>query len=470
MQLSNFIPNNVVEAQNRIQIYNLMNFDPDRLETILRTATKMATTSLLSSTPLAKMILAYKNINYTDLEDPILLGKLVDYLVELDNWKDTWYATPTRFAAEIRKMLEISGREGGTTTPNNTKTRIMTRTYRTITPDQISHFLSHGWVRIPSAFTPSNAQKWTKDLWTRLGYDPLDKSTWTQNRINMPHHSEEDIRTFAPKAWDAICDLVGGEQRIETPCMWSDGFIVNLGTDEWERDYKEGKPLDPKELDNWHVDGDFFVHFLDSREQGLLVIPLFTDILPNGGGTMISPDGIGIIARHLRDNPQGVTPRMAPLGKEDQWQYGKELGWYIHNVKNNCQNFAEMTGNLGDVILLHPFMFHSASRNRLRRPRVITNPPVSLKEPFNYDRPNREEYSLVEEKTLRELGAWEEGGLKGWKIVGERKRIVPDRLKVQNKMKELEEKRLRGEEVGGTDVTGTTDQDGEIIEQVALMV
>jgi hypothetical protein len=52
-------------------------------------------------------------------------------------------------------------------------------------------------------------------------------------------------------------------------------------------------------LDNWHNDGDFFVHFLDSPEQALLVIPLWSDIEPKGGGTAVCVDGIKYIAKHL---------------------------------------------------------------------------------------------------------------------------------------------------------------------------
>ncbi len=45
--------------------------------------------------------------------------------------------------------------------------------------------------------------------------------------------------------------------------------------------------------------GDFFIHFLDSPEQGLLVIPLYTDIHPNGGGTWICSEGPKRIGKHL---------------------------------------------------------------------------------------------------------------------------------------------------------------------------
>ena len=52
-------------------------------------------------------------------------------------------------------------------------------------------------------------------------------------------------------------------------------------------------------LDGWHNDGDFFVHFLDSPEQALLVIPLWSDIESKGGGTAVCGDGIKHVAKHL---------------------------------------------------------------------------------------------------------------------------------------------------------------------------
>jgi hypothetical protein len=62
-----------------------------------------------------------------------------------------------------------------------------------------------------------------------------------------------------------------------------DGFIPNFGKPEYNPD----DDLDYRSLDNWHNDGDWFTHFLDSPEQALLVIPLFSDIKPKGGGTVI---------------------------------------------------------------------------------------------------------------------------------------------------------------------------------------
>lgn len=116
-----------------------------------------------------------------------------------------------------------------------------------------------------------------------------------------------------------------------------------------------------------------------------------------------------------------------------------ELDFYDTLIQS-CSEFHEMTGNVGDVILLHPLMVHSASVNSLRIPRVITNPPISLKDPFNFDRKDPSQYSIVERKTLHDLG---KDRLKGWRIKGERQHVVPDRLKAQEEMKEQELDRLK---------------------------
>jgi hypothetical protein len=155
--------------------------------------------------------------------------------------------------------------------------------------------MRHGFVRIPSCFSRAKAAQWTADVWTRLGYSPNNQSTWAAELTHMPDHKNEPVMTFAPKAWAAMCELLGGENRMMPwSATWNDAFIVNLGTAE-----SEGQVPKPTELNGWHVDGDFFTHFLDSPEQGLLVIPLFSDIQEHAGGTMVCSDSIKVVARYL---------------------------------------------------------------------------------------------------------------------------------------------------------------------------
>ncbi|KAJ6469261.1 hypothetical protein C8R45DRAFT_1055112 [Mycena sanguinolenta] len=315
-----------------------------------------------------------------------------------------------------------------------------------LTEAQKSFFLTHGFVHLPGCFSRAASDAFTAALWPRLGMSPTDKSTWHTERTNMPSSANSvPIAEFAPAAWAAICELLGGEARISDKTKkWNDSFIVNLGV--------EGQgEVPPRELEGWHVDGDFFVHFLDSPEQALLVIPLFSDIAPGGGGTAICTDGIGVVAKHLYDNPAGVTPWMDPRGTPEPTGPNR-LAFYRSIVQNPAlssdASFHEMTGQVGDVYLLHPLMVHSATKNATRVPRVITNPPVALKEPFRFlARSSVSDaaagFSLVEQKTLLALG-FPDGLPDGWKIEGGREGIVPRRIKIQEEMRAREGVRLAG--------------------------
>jgi hypothetical protein len=119
-----------------------------------------------------------------------------------------------------------------------------------------------------------------------------------------------------------------------------------------------------------------------------------------------------------------------------------ELAWNRSKISDD--SFHEATGEVGDVYLLHPLMLHSASRNLLRKLRVITNPPLSLKEPFCFDRADPKNYSLVEQKTLNDLGM--PNGLSGWKITNPRREWISNRIKRQQEERRKELERLNGEQ------------------------
>jgi hypothetical protein len=252
----------------------------------------------------------------------------------------------------------------------------------------------------------------------------------------MPFFNEFSVSEFAPKAWAGICSLLGGSERVDSNAStWKDGFIVNLGTPEGHNTV-----IKPQQLPGWHVDGDFFVHYLDSPEQGLLVIPLWTDIVAGAGGTFICPPAIKTVAKWLHDHPEGVSPRMTPRAENPEFIQEKGLKWFNDLAASfPDEAFVEATGVVGDVYLLHPLMLHSASNNQLRKVRVITNPPVSVKEPFVFDREDGN-YSAVERRTLNALG---KDRLEGWKIAGKRQMVVPERVRIQEEMKRKEEERLK---------------------------
>jgi len=287
------------------------------------------------------------------------------------------------------------------------------RSYRVLTAEQVEHFVAHGYVVLHDCFTPEAARSWTDTTFTRLGYDRDDQSTWKDAVIHLPQRQLIDVKVFAPKVWDAACDLLGGEDRIEQPYQWGDGLIVNLreGNDRpWE-------PPSPR-IKGWHKDGDWFRHFLDSPEQGLLTIILWSDVLSQGGPTYVATDSVPVIARLLAKHPEGLHP--------DDFNFPELI--------SQCHEYVEATGKVGDVYLLHPYVLHAKSQNLLGIPRIITNPPVHLREPMRFDREDPADFSPVELAVLRGLGLERFD----FQPTSPREKIVPERVARQQKLLEEE--------------------------------
>lgn len=269
--------------------------------------------------------------------------------------------------------------------------------YRVLTDEQVQSFLDKGYLVVRDCLDMSVANRWIDEAYERLGYDKRNPATWVKDIVWLDHKNQMPVREIAPRAWAAILDVVGGEDRLETQVMritgghftsinsfiWSDAFIVNFhrGAD------KPWQPPSPQ-VGGWHKDGSYFRHFLDSREQALLPIVCWSDMLHQGGATFIAPDSVRVVARYLYEHPEGVAPN------EFDFQA----------LINQCAQFEEVTAQAGDFIIMHPFMLHASSQNALRRPRFMSNPPVVLKEPMNLNRDNPEDFSLLERATLHYLG------------------------------------------------------------------
>jgi hypothetical protein len=240
-------------------------------------------------------------------------------------------------------------------------------------------------------------ERWIAGAYERLGYDPADPRTWAKDIVWMDHQHRQPVRDVAPKAWAALLDVVGGEERLETQVMgkplghfssinsfeWSDAFIVNFN-----RGAGEAWQPPSAQTKGWHTDGSYFRHFLDSREQALLTVVLWSDMRHQGGGTFIAPDSVRVVARFLAEHPEGVKP--------GDFDYAALIG--------QCRQFEELTGQAGDFVILHPFMLHASSQNVLGRPRFMSNPPIVLKDPLNFNRPRAQDFSLLERATLHYLG------------------------------------------------------------------
>jgi hypothetical protein len=277
-----------------------------------------------------------------------------------------------------------------------------------LSPSDIESFIQRGFVRVRGCFSREEALAATERACERLYCSLSEPSTWPIGRMRAPESRRSSFEEIAPRAWQAACELLGGAERVAQPCVWTDQFIINFGR-QAELDWLPPCST-PHPWHNWHKDGDFFRHFLDSPEQGLLVIGIFSDIDERDGATYLACDSVGHVARHLAARPEGVLPA--------------DLRAPALDIISRCRDFIAATGEIGDVYLLHPFMLHSQSVNAGQRARFIVNPPVKLREPMRFDRGHDESHSPVERAVLAALGA------ERYEFVPTRPReaVVPERL------------------------------------------
>ena len=275
---------------------------------------------------------------------------------------------------------------------------------RILSDSQLDDFTRQGFVTLHNCFSREWAKEQTDRAWIRLDLDPQDPASWPRQRIHMPSLERFEVKEAAPTAYAAAMELIGGEERGHG-WSWGDAFIVNLG-DGADEEWQEPSAKTP----GWHKDGDFFRHYLDSPEQGLLTLVIWSDIEPRGGGTFVARDSVPVVAKYLRDRPQGARPGEFPF----------------RDMIAQCHDFIEVTGQIGDVILLHPFVLHASSQNHRSTARFLTNPPIHLREPMRFSRPDGD-YSPVERATLSALGVES----LDFEISGEREKIVPERVKRQ---------------------------------------
>ena len=244
----------------------------------------------------------------------------------------------------------------------------------------VEHFITCGYVVLREAFPPQAAAAAREHIWRRLELDPNDASKWQKAVIHLQENFNTTpfMQAFTERLWAGYDDVVGEGRYIRhTSLGWWPVAFPGFDKPPWQA---------PKV--GWHVDGIQFHHHIDSREQGLLPIFLFSDIGPGDGGTAIDVGSHLRTARILASaEPDGLNPQ--------------ELTKRVNERAPAAP--IEMTGRAGDVVLLHPFMLHARSANIGRSVRFICNPCVILKEKMNLKRSNGAEYSPVERAIVRAL-------------------------------------------------------------------
>lgn len=249
-------------------------------------------------------------------------------------------------------------------------------------PADLDDFVERGYCVLNGAFTAEQAAAARADVWRRMtekaGIRPDDPATWPagydiEERLPTP----AVLACFPDRLVTAIEELIGpGRWRGERG--W--GF--------WPVNFSHGAGLPyGVPATGWHVDGNWFRHTLTAPQQGLLLLGLFSDIEPRGGGTMVAEGSHRRTARVLAEHPAGMSHR--------------EL--FDAVLAEPIGNFREITGAAGDVVLAHPWLFHTRGYKHVGPPRFISNTEAGLWEPMRLDRRDGTLYSVLEQSVRAAL-------------------------------------------------------------------
>ncbi len=249
-----------------------------------------------------------------------------------------------------------------------------------LTPSQIAEFKADGCTMLRGAFPRELAAACQRLLWERTGLSPERPQEWTRALIPLKESFGDGpfAQIWNPRLQGAYDDLLGRGRYLPTRAFgwWPVSFPGF-----------EQPPWRPPEA-GWHVDGIQFHHHLDSKDQGLLPIFLFSDIAAGDGGTAFVLGSHRATARILAEaEPLGIAPG--------------DLTMRTRAIPR--ERAVGCTGEAGDVALLHPFMLHARSANVGRRVRFICNPCVEMREPLRVG-PAAAERTPLEESIMGALG------------------------------------------------------------------
>lgn len=262
-------------------------------------------------------------------------------------------------------------------------------------------FVRDGMVAVEGALDPAFCEQVVARRLADIGVEERDPATWPTGPRHLAPTTVYALEEIAPRAAEVLYALVGGRDPLAFSDV-ADNLIVNFPDPDasWWAPAQWDAPTA-----GWHKDGDWFRHFLDSPEQGILGIVFWRDVTERQGATYVVADSIAPIARFLDEHRDGVEPG----------------GFPIRDIVAGARDFRALTARQGTIVWAHPFMVHTASVNATDRLRIISNTTAMLREPLRFSGDGAR--TPVERVVLDALGV----ETLDFEITGTRERIVPER-------------------------------------------
>lgn len=250
-----------------------------------------------------------------------------------------------------------------------------------LTAAQKSEFDERGYLHLPCAIPEEDVQSVLDRIWDdleqRCGVPRGEPERWPEARpkgFNTLTRSGAFAPTCSPAVRGAIDDFLGPDEW-EMPNPWGALLLTFPSKGPW---------FLPN--NSWHLDLPSDVDSRADEMPGVQVFAVLEPLAAQGGAT-IALSGSHRVVRHLAQQPESISEgrskdirkavqRAAP-GLRDLWSRDHDIDRSQRYLRKPVDVFGipvqavEFTGQPGDVILMHPWIFHAASPNCGNRPRIV---------------------------------------------------------------------------------------------------
>lgn len=244
---------------------------------------------------------------------------------------------------------------------------------------QLNEFQRNGIVRVSRAISAADIEAVTAQVWDnierRCPFRRNRPETWTSQRINGLHALDKSV-TFEQIGNVKVCQMLDdvlGSGSWQRPVRWGSLLVAFPESNgRWDVPYM-----------SWHLDLP-----ASCLVKGLFAVRLFTCLLPlrhGGGGTLVVAGSHllveDLIPRHGRRRLRSADVRKA-LIRSYSWvralcspyEGADRIRRFMDSstrVKRAELRVVEMTGEPGDVFLVHPLILHAPSTNCAGVPRMV---------------------------------------------------------------------------------------------------
>jgi hypothetical protein len=252
-----------------------------------------------------------------------------------------------------------------------------------LTAQQRSEFHQLGLIHLPALIAKADSERMCDALWSSLenrGVRRDAPETWVSERVTgIQAAARSDA--FAAMGGDAICsalDDLFGPGGWKRPPRWGQPLVTFPTERKWEVPHAA-----------WHLDAP--ASRSSPKLPGVILFTYLAPVLAGGGGTVVLAGSHRIVeafaasasptdegrSGDIRRKLMRAEPWLRALwsrdDKTDRMRRFMLQGAVTRGVKLRV---VELTGEPGDVIIWHPWLFHCATSNSRSHLRLMLRQPI----------------------------------------------------------------------------------------------